>query len=190
MLAGASRAGFYRYLRQRDRWDEEMEVRSEIQKIALEHQGRYGYRRMTAELQRRGMLVNHKRVARLMRADNLLVARLGSPDGSSVAPEYKEIYLNLANRMKVTGTNQVWVADISVPQQACPWRIRSFLGFSAALVMPRARRSDCSSSIFTSSSRPSPVASTLRHRDASIVTLSMPRGRYFRFLGNQAAIGV
>jgi hypothetical protein len=41
MLAGASRAGFYCYLRQQDPWDEEMEVRSEIQKIALEHQGRY-----------------------------------------------------------------------------------------------------------------------------------------------------
>jgi hypothetical protein len=60
MLGGASRAGFYRYLRQQDPWDEEMEVRSEIQKIALEHQGCYGYRRMTAELQRRGMLVNTK----------------------------------------------------------------------------------------------------------------------------------
>ena len=37
-----------------------MEVRSDIQKVALEHRGRYGYRRVTAELRRRGMLVNHK----------------------------------------------------------------------------------------------------------------------------------
>ena len=40
--------------------------------IALEHRRRYGYRRVTAELRRRGLLVNHKRVARLMREDNLL----------------------------------------------------------------------------------------------------------------------
>ena len=49
-----------------------MEVRSAIQQIALEHRRRYGYRRITAELHRRGMPVNHKRVARIMREDNLL----------------------------------------------------------------------------------------------------------------------
>lgn len=49
-----------------------MEVRSTIQQIALEHRRRYGYRRVTAEVRRRGMIVNHKRVARLMGEDNLL----------------------------------------------------------------------------------------------------------------------
>ena len=38
-------------------------VRSAIQQIAVEHRRRYGYRRIAAELRRRGMLVNHKRVA-------------------------------------------------------------------------------------------------------------------------------
>jgi putative transposase len=69
-LAGVSRAGFYRYLGIEDPWQEEMDVRSEVQRIALEHRGRYGYRRVTAELQ--GMSVNHKRVARLLREDNLV----------------------------------------------------------------------------------------------------------------------
>ncbi len=49
-LAGVSKAGFYRHLRSRDTHDEEMHVRSEIQSIALEHEGHYGYRRVTAEL--------------------------------------------------------------------------------------------------------------------------------------------
>ena len=40
-----------------------------------EHRRRYGYRRVTAELRRRGMFVNHKRVARLMREDNLLAVQ-------------------------------------------------------------------------------------------------------------------
>lgn len=53
-----------------------MTVRSAIQ-IALEHRRRYGYRRITAELRQRGMLVNHKRVARIMRMDNLLTIRHG-----------------------------------------------------------------------------------------------------------------
>ena len=50
-----------------------MEVRSAIQEIALAHRRRYGYRRITAELGRRGMRVNHEHVARIMREDNLLV---------------------------------------------------------------------------------------------------------------------
>ena len=68
-LAPVSRAGFYRFLQACDPVDEDMEVRSAIQTIAVEHRRRYGYRRMTAELRRRGMLVNHKRVSRIMRED-------------------------------------------------------------------------------------------------------------------------
>jgi putative transposase len=52
-----------------------MEVRSAIQQIALEeHRRRYGYRRITAELHRRGMQINHKRVVRIMRASRQNVA--------------------------------------------------------------------------------------------------------------------
>jgi transposase InsO family protein len=90
-----------------------MDVRSEIQKIIVAHDGRYGYRRITAELRRRGMLVNHKRVARIIREDSLIGVRDQSFRGSADARSYGEIYINLANRMKVTGTNQLWVADIT-----------------------------------------------------------------------------
>jgi putative transposase len=62
-LAGVSRAGFYRHLRASDNHEEEMHVQSEIQRIALEHRGQYGYRRMTAELRKQGMLVNHEKAA-------------------------------------------------------------------------------------------------------------------------------
>ena len=112
-LAQVSRAGFYRSLQERLPVEEEMEVRSTIQQIALEHRRRYGYRRVTAELRRRGMLVNHKRVSRLMREDNLLAVQ---PRAFVVTTDSKhefEVYLNLANRMKLTGINQLWVADIT-----------------------------------------------------------------------------
>jgi len=109
-LAGVSRAGFYRHLRASDNHEEEMHVQSEIQRIALEHRGQYGYRRMTAELRKQGMLVNHKRVARIMRGDNLLVATHEWPKGRRGRIE---MHVNLAGRMNVTGPNQLWVADIT-----------------------------------------------------------------------------
>jgi putative transposase len=112
-LVGVSRAGFYRHLRASDNHEEEMHVQSEIQRITLEHRGHYGYRRMTAELRRRGMLVNHKRVARIMHDDNLISATHEWLRGRRGRIE---MHVNLAGRMKVTGTNQLWVADISVPQ--------------------------------------------------------------------------
>jgi len=64
-----------------DRWqqaglaaEEDVELRGQIQLIALEMPA-YGYRRITHALQRHGVLVNHKRVLRLMRGDNLLCLR-------------------------------------------------------------------------------------------------------------------
>ena len=45
-----------------------------MQQIALEFPS-YGYRRISEELKRRGFAVNHKRVLRLMRQDNLLCLR-------------------------------------------------------------------------------------------------------------------
>jgi putative transposase len=112
-LAQVSRAGFYRSLQERLPVEEEMEVRSTIQQIVLEHRRRYGYRRVTAELRRRGLLVNHKRVARLMREDNLLAVQ---PRAFVVTTDSKhelEVYLNLASHLKLTGINQLWVADIT-----------------------------------------------------------------------------
>ena len=112
-LAPVSRAGFYRYLQDRTPHAEEMAVRSTIQTIAVEHRRRYGYRRITAELRRRGMVVNHKRVARLMREDNLLAVQPRTFRVTTDSAHAFEVYLNLASRMRLTGINQLWVADIT-----------------------------------------------------------------------------
>ncbi len=74
-LAMVSRSGFYRHLRYGWPAEEEINLRSAVQDVVLEHRWRYGYRRVTAELRLRGMIVNHKRVARIMREDNLLALR-------------------------------------------------------------------------------------------------------------------
>ena len=112
-LAPVSRAGFYRSLQESQPVEEEMAVRAEIQQIALEHRRRYGYRRITAELRRRGLLVNHKRVARLMREDNLLAVQPRAFVVTTDAQHELEVYLNLASRLTLTGINQLWVADIT-----------------------------------------------------------------------------
>jgi len=112
-VAQVSRAGFYRALHEHRPVEEDMAVRSTIQQIALEHRRRYGYRRITAELRRRGMRVNHKRVARLMREDNLLSVQPRAFIVTTDAQHDLEVYLNLANRMTLTGLNQLWVADIT-----------------------------------------------------------------------------
>jgi putative transposase len=112
-LARVSRAGFYRSLQERAAAEEDVEVRSVIQQITLEHRRRYGYRRVTAELRRRGMLVNHKRVWRMMREDNLLAVQPRAFVTTTDSNHALEIYLNLARRMTLTGTDQLWVADIT-----------------------------------------------------------------------------
>jgi putative transposase len=112
-LAGVSRAGFYRSLQERAPVEEDMEVRSVIQQISVEHRRRYGYRRISAELRRRGMLVNHKRVLRIIREDNLLAVQPRAFVVTTDSDHEFEVYLNLASRMKLTGLNQLWVADIT-----------------------------------------------------------------------------
>jgi putative transposase len=112
-LARVSRASFYRSLKERRPAEEETEVRSAIQQIALEHRRRYGYRRICAELRRRGMQVNHKRVLRMMRRDNLLALRRRRFVVTTDSNHKLEVYLNLARRMKLTGIDQLWVADIT-----------------------------------------------------------------------------
>jgi len=72
-----------------------------------------GYRRISAELRRRGMQVNHKRVMRIMAEDNLLAVQPKCFVVTTNSDHEFEVYLNLASRMKLTGINQLWVADIT-----------------------------------------------------------------------------
>ena len=112
-LAEVSRAGCYRGFKEKAPEAEAMAVRAAVQQIALQHRRRYGYRRVTAELRRRGMAVNHKRVVRLMREDQLLALRgrpwLATTEGGHELP----VYVNLARRMQVSAPDQLWVADIT-----------------------------------------------------------------------------
>ena len=92
---------------------EEMRVREEIQRICLD-QRRYGYRRVTKELQDRGFAINHKRVKRLMKEDNLLCLRRKAFVVTTTDSRHPYgIYPNLACGMSLTDLDQLWVADIT-----------------------------------------------------------------------------
>jgi len=113
VLAGVSRAGYYRHWAASAPRAEETTARDAIQRLALAHR-HYGYRRIAAQLRREGFAVNRKRVLRLMQQDNLLCLRqkpfvpvtTDSRHGWRVMP-------NLARGMMPSGLDQLWVADIT-----------------------------------------------------------------------------
>jgi putative transposase len=111
-LAKVSRAGFYRFPSPRSGGDAEIELRDAMQRIALEFPS-YGWPRMTEELKRRGWAVNHKRVYRLMREDNLLCLRRRKFVVTTDSAHHLPVYPNLARERTRTGLDQLWVADIT-----------------------------------------------------------------------------
>ncbi len=74
---------------------------------------RYGYRRVTAQLHHEGLIVNHKKVMRLMKENGLgvrprrrfVVTTQSSHDGP--------VFANLAKTVALSAPNQLWVADIT-----------------------------------------------------------------------------
>ena len=111
-MSGLNRAGYYRWRVPPVSSPVEMELRHELQRVALEWPA-YGYRRITAELQRRGFEVNHKHVLRLMREDNLLCVRRRAFVVTTDSRHNLPVYPNLAGQMAPTAINQLWVADIT-----------------------------------------------------------------------------
>ena len=117
-IMDVSRCGFYKWQKQSK--DEPVKsgniaVRDEIQKISVEFPA-YGYRRITVELRNRGYTVNHKRVLRLMREDNLLCVRKRFKPKTTDSNHNLRTYPNLIKDLKITRLNQVWASDITYIQ--------------------------------------------------------------------------
>lgn len=90
-----------------------MAVRDAIQRIALKNRF-YGYRRIRVELGKEGFAVNHKRVLKLMRQDNLLALRRRPFVPVTTHSDHSwPVVPNLARYMVPTGIDQLWVADIT-----------------------------------------------------------------------------
>jgi putative transposase len=109
-----SRSSFYHKLKDRGQVEmqREADLRGKIEAICLEYP-RYGYRRVTEQLKREGLRLNHKKVLRLMRESDLLcrVRRrwVKTTDSRHRFPRYP----NLIKGMAITRLNQVWLSDIT-----------------------------------------------------------------------------
>jgi putative transposase len=114
-LLDVSRCGFYKWQGQSNNEtvkSVDIAVRNEILKVAVEFPA-YGYRRITVELRNRGYTVNHKRVLRLMREDNLLCVRKRFKPKTTDSNHNLRTYPNLIKDLKIAQLNQVWASDIT-----------------------------------------------------------------------------
>lgn len=74
---------------------------------------RYGWRRMQAALRQQGLVVNHKKVKRLMREHDLQPRMRRRYVATTDSDHDHPIFRNLAKDRVVNGANQLWVADIT-----------------------------------------------------------------------------
>lgn len=109
-LVAISRAGYYRRLRRAPRNDPALQ--DEIERIVLACPG-YGYRRITAELHRRGWRVNHKPVLRIMREESWLCRVLRRRPRTTQSDHGQPVFPNRLPACEITGPDQVWVADVT-----------------------------------------------------------------------------
>lgn len=112
-LTGIARSSHYRHRQTAVTGNpDEVALRDQIHRICLE-MNRYGYRRVTAALHRRGCIINHKRILALMRKDNLLCLKKRRWLCTTNSSHAYRVYPNLARNVVLTHLNQLWVADIT-----------------------------------------------------------------------------
>ena len=111
-MVSVSRSGYYHFRWSRFEADPDLDFRNQIQEITLEMPS-YGYRRVTHELRRRGVRVNHKKVLHLMRKDNLLCLRKRKFLRTTDSQHGFKVYPNLVTDLVVNDVSQLWVADIT-----------------------------------------------------------------------------
>lgn len=106
------RSSFY-YSESHDNSPCDNDLRILIKEIYHENKGRYGYRRITDELHNRELRVNHKKVQRIMKEENI-VCKVRIKKYKSYKGEIGKIAPNLLERnFKADKPNQKWVTDVT-----------------------------------------------------------------------------
>jgi putative transposase len=106
---GIGRSTFYDMPDARAR---DLTIVAEMKTICDEFEA-YGYRRVDAELRHRGIVVNAKKIRRLMREHALNPKQRRRFVATTDSDHNYPIFPNLAKNMKLDGPNQLWVADIT-----------------------------------------------------------------------------
>jgi transposase InsO family protein len=109
------------------------DLRDRIEAICLEFP-RYGYRRVTAELQRLNTRVNHKKVLRIMKESDLLCRAKRKWVKTTDSKHWFPRYPNLIKGMVLSRLNQVWLSDITYI------RIRTGFVYLAAILDAYSRK--------------------------------------------------
>lgn len=112
-LANISKSNFYYNLNNLKQPDKYAEIKEVIKAIYHENKGRYGYRRITAELHNRGFIINHKVVIKLMKHLGLQCF-VRAKKYRSYKGTIGKICKNLLNRdFKANKPNEKWVTDVT-----------------------------------------------------------------------------
>jgi putative transposase len=106
------RSGYYYKPKPRALSPEDEAIISRIEEVA-EDFATYGYRKITAQLKRDGIVINRKKVQRIMRERGLFAKKKRQFVKTTDSNHPYPVYPNLIKDLKVTDVNQVWVADIT-----------------------------------------------------------------------------
>jgi len=86
-------------------------IKDKIATISREHHY-YGYRRITASLRRNQIIINHKKILKIMQEMGIQGRIKHKYISTTNSKHNNKIYSNLVKDKEVTGINQVWCADI------------------------------------------------------------------------------
>lgn len=112
-VSGLPRSTYYYYTKHRTDEDKYNEIKEQITTIHHENKGRYGYRRITAELHNRGYVINHKTVQRLMKQLGI-ICMVRMKKYRSYKGEIGKIAQNLLERnFYAERPNTKWVTDVT-----------------------------------------------------------------------------
>lgn len=116
-----SKSGYYKWRVRKDE-PEEKRMRDLVEQIYTEHKGRYGYRRITAEIKRIGYTINSKRVIRIMKLLGLKAVKPKLYRKTTKSEHKKEVNENILNQnFETKKRDQVWLSDITYIKTSEGW---------------------------------------------------------------------
>lgn len=108
-----AKSTYYAAMKSINKGDKYSEMKEAIKRICIDNKGRYGYRRVTLTLRRKGFKVNHKVVMRLMKQTSL-TCKVRLKKYKSYRGEHGKAAPNILQRkFKADKPNEKWATDIT-----------------------------------------------------------------------------